>query len=155
MLIAPNLGEEPMPLAKIASGGETSRLMLALKALSAERSAIPTMIFDEIDAGISGRTAQVVAERLWDAAQYRQVLCVSHLQQIAAMASTHFLVEKQEAEGRTLTTVREITGVERVKELSRIISGFGEDSQSSIQHARHMLDAAQIYRQEGVRDQRN
>lgn len=146
MLIAPNLGEEPMPLNRIASGGETSRLMLALKAIAAERSMIPAMIFDEIDTGISGRTAQVVAERLWDIARHRQVLCVSHLQQIAAMASTHFLVEKVEKQGRTNTLVSEITGEERVKELSRIISGFGEDSQSSLLHASHMLDSAEHYR---------
>lgn len=146
MLISPNLGEEPMPLGRIASGGETSRLMLALKAIAAERSMIPAMIFDEIDTGISGRTAQVVAERLWDIAQYRQVLCVSHLQQIAAMASTHFLVEKQEQQGRTLTLVKEISGEARVKELSRIISGFGEDCRSSLSHACHMLGAAEEYR---------
>lgn len=147
MLIAPNLGEEARPLSKIASGGETSRLMLALKSVSAEHNLIPAMIFDEIDAGISGRTAQVVAEKLWDIAQYRQVLCVTHLQQIAAMASTHFLVEKQEQGGRTQTLVHSIDGSARVHELSRIISGFGENSASSLAHAEHMLQAAREYRQ--------
>lgn len=81
-LIAPNAGEEKKPLSKIASGGELSRVMLSLKALSAERAAIPSMVFDEIDTGISGRTAQVVAQKMWDIARYRQVICVTHLQQI-------------------------------------------------------------------------
>lgn len=147
MLMAPNKGEEAKPLSKIASGGETSRLMLALKSIAAERTQIPAMIFDEIDTGISGRTAQVVAEKLWDIAQYRQVLCVTHLQQIACMATSHFLVEKKEQSGRTQTFVNRIDGSERVQEISRILSGFGEDSQSSLTHAQHMLDAAHAYRE--------
>ena len=127
MLLAPNRGEEAKPLSRIASGGETSRLMLALKSISAEHNLIPAMIFDEIDAGISGRTAQVVAEKLWDIAQYRQVLCVTHLQQIACMASSHFLVEKKEKAGRTQTFVTPISGPARVQEISRILR-FGEDA---------------------------
>lgn len=149
MLLAPNLGEEAKPLSKIASGGETSRLMLALKAIAAELSGIPAMIFDEIDTGISGRTAQVVAEKLWDIARYRQVLCVTHLQQIAAMASSHYLVEKHEEEGRTVTTLTKLSEAGRVKELSRIISGFSERSDSSLQHAAHMLSEAAAYRERG------
>ena len=147
MLLAPNRGEEAKPLTKIASGGEVSRLMLALKSIAAEHNVIPTMIFDEIDTGISGRTAQVVAQKLWSIARYRQVLCVTHLQQIAAMASTHFLVEKGEQAGRTITAVRELAQDDRVKEVSRIISGYSKDSETSITHAQHMLQEAAEYRQ--------
>ena len=147
MLLAPNRGEEARPLVRIASGGEVSRLMLALKSIAAEHNVIPTMIFDEIDTGISGRTAQVVAQKLWSIARYRQVLCVTHLQQIAAMASTHFLVEKGEQVGRTLTAVRELARDDRVKEVSRIISGYSKDSETSITHAQHMLQEAAEYRQ--------
>ena len=124
-----------------------SRLMLALKSIAAEHNVIPTMIFDEIDTGISGRTAQVVAQKLWSIARYRQVLCVTHLQQIAAMASTHFLVEKGEQAGRTITAVRELAQDDRVKEVSRIISGYSKDSETSITHAQHMLQEAAEYRQ--------
>ncbi len=147
MLLAPNLGEEAKPLSKIASGGEASRLMLALKCIAAERSGIPAMIFDEIDTGISGRTAQVVAEKLWDIARYRQVLCVTHLQQIAAMASSHYLVAKHEEGGRTLTSLTELGDSQRIQELSRMISGFSEDSRSSLAHAEHMLAEAKAYRE--------
>lgn len=146
MLLAPNRGEEAKPLARIASGGEASRLMLALKTISAQHNAIPSMVFDEIDTGISGRTAQVVAEKLWDIARYRQVLCVTHLQQIAAMASSHYLVEKHEADDRTYTIVRLLSEQERVFEIARMISGISEGSKSSIAHAQHMLSEASEYR---------
>ena len=146
MLLAPNLGEEAKPLSRIASGGEISRLMLALKSLSAQHNVIPAMIFDEIDTGISGRTAQVVAQKLWNIAKFRQVLCVTHLQQIAAMADTQFLVEKNELEGRTYSFVKNLNYSERVSEISRIISGYSKDSESSLQHADHMLKEAEHYK---------
>lgn len=145
-LIAPNAGEERKPLSKIASGGELSRVMLSLKALSAERAEIPSMVFDEIDTGISGRTAQVVAQKMWDIAKYRQVICVTHLQQIAAMATRHYVVSKAESEGRTHTSVREIAGETRVLEIARMLSGVSENSESGLAHARHMLDEAAAYR---------
>ncbi|MBR1607259.1 MAG: DNA repair protein RecN [Clostridia bacterium] len=145
-LIAPNAGEEPKPLSKIASGGELSRVMLSLKALSAERAEIPSMVFDEIDTGISGRTAQVVGQKMWDIARYRQVICVTHLQQIAAMATRHYVVSKAESEGRTHTSVREMTGEERVQEIARMLSGVSENSDTGLIHARHMLDEAAAYR---------
>lgn len=147
-LIAPNAGEEPKPLAKIASGGELSRVMLSLKALSAERAEIPSMVFDEIDTGISGRTAQVVGQKMWDIAKYRQVICVTHLQQIAAMATRHYVVSKAESEGRTNTSVREVLGDERVQEIARMLSGVSEYSDTGLTHARHMLDEAAAYRGE-------
>lgn len=146
MLLAPNRGEEAKPLSRIASGGEISRLMLALKSISAQHNIIPTMIFDEIDTGISGRTAQVVAQKLWTIAKYRQVLCVTHLQQIAAMASTQYLVEKNEVDDRTYTEVNLLSYPERISEISRIISGYSKDSESSLQHAEHMLKEAQQFR---------
>ncbi len=145
-LIAPNAGEERKPLAKIASGGELSRVMLSLKALSAERAEIPSMVFDEIDTGISGRTAQVVGQKMWDIAKFRQVICVTHLQQIAAMATRHYVVSKAENEGRTHTSVREVTGEERVQEIARMLSGVSENSETGLTHARHMLEEAAAYR---------
>ena len=145
-LIAPNMGEEKKPLAKIASGGELSRVMLALKALSAEHAEIPSMVFDEIDTGISGRTAQVVAQKLWDIAKYRQVICVTHLQQIAAMATRHYLVSKAAQGERTNTSVEELTGDTRVREIARMLSGVSEDSESGIAHAANMLREAAAYR---------
>jgi len=149
-LIAPNAGEEKKPLAKIASGGELSRVMLAIKALSAQQDEIPSMVFDEIDTGISGRTAQVVAEKMWDIARYRQVICVTHLQQIAAMATRHYLVSKAEANGRTNTSVQELTGSQRVAEIARMLSGVDENSESGQIHAQHMLDEAAAYRNKNM-----
>ena len=146
MLLAPNKGEEAKPLVRIASGGEISRLMLALKAISAEHNAVPTMIFDEIDTGISGRTAQVVSEKLWDIARYRQVFCVTHLQQLAAMGSEQYLVEKKESSGRTVTLVRALDLQQRELEISRMISGISQDSVSSLAHAKNLLDEAAQYR---------
>ncbi len=146
ILIAPNVGEALKPLTRIASGGEISRLMLALKSISAEHNVIPSMIFDEIDTGISGRTAQVVAEKLWQIARYRQVFCVTHLQQIAAMASTQYLVEKGTQGQRTLTTVSKMEEDQRLGEISRIISGRSPQSDSSLAHARTMLKEAALFR---------
>ncbi len=147
MLIAPNVGEELKPLSRIASGGEISRLMLALKSIAAEHNVIPSMIFDEIDTGISGRTAQVVAEKLWQIARYRQVFCVTHLQQIAAMASSQYLVEKGASGDRTVTTVTKLDDMQRLQEISRIISGRSTQSESSLKHARVMLDEAGQFRE--------
>lgn len=144
--IAPNAGEEKKPLSKIASGGELSRVMLSLKALSAERAEIPSMVFDEIDTGISGRTAQVVAQKMWDIAKYRQVICVTHLQQIAAMATKHYMIAKGEENGRTHTSVNELTGEKRVYEIARMLSGVSEQSDSALAHAAHMLNEAAAYR---------
>lgn len=146
MLLAPNKGEEAKSLSKIASGGEVSRLMLALKSISASHNVIPSMVFDEIDTGISGRTAQVVAEKMWNIARYRQVLCVTHLQQIAAMAGTQYLVVKSESGGRTISRIHILSQEGRIKELSRMISGYTKESESSLRHAEHMLKEAEAYR---------
>ena len=106
--IAPNPGEPLSPLDKTASGGELSRLMLAMKAAGAEHDGIPCMIFDEIDTGISGHVAEAVAEKMASIGRYHQVLCVTHLAQIAAMADAQYLVQKQVSQGRTHTTVRRL-----------------------------------------------
>ena len=104
------------------------------------------MVFDEIDTGISGRTAQVVAQKMWDIARYRQVICVTHLQQIAAMATKHYVISKSEENGRTHTSVQEIVGDKRVDEIARMLSGVSDQSESALQHASHMLEEAAAYR---------
>ena len=135
-LIAPNRGEELQPLSKIASGGELSRLMLAIKSVAAQREGVPSMICDEIDTGISGRAAQVVGEKMAAIAKERQVLCVTHLQQIAALADHHYLVEKSFDGERTRTRLTPLTGEARVNEIARMLGG---DPESARSHAREML----------------
>ena len=145
-MISPNRGEALRPLAQTASGGELSRLMLAIKSITAEQSLIPSMVFDEIDTGISGRTAQVVAEKMADIAHYRQVLCVTHLTQIAAMADRQYLVEKSFDGDRTLTSITELDENGRISELSRMLGGVEADSESARSHARELLRQAVAYR---------
>ncbi len=138
MLISANAGEEPKPLSKIASGGELSRIMLAIKSVLADSDDIPTLIFDEVDAGISGRAAQKVGVKLRETAGKRQVLCITHLAQIAAKADYHLLIEKQTDNGRTFTSITELEREGRIQELARIIDGT--DSESAIAAAAEMLD---------------
>ena len=138
-MISPNPGEPLKPLSKIASGGELSRLMLAVKSLEAAQGGVGTMVFDEIDTGISGRMAQVVAEKMAAIAARRQVLCVTHLPQIAAMADHQLLVEKHQEADRTHTTVRLLDHEGRVAELARMIGGAGDSDESARQHAERML----------------
>ena len=134
--IAPNRGEDLQSLSKIASGGELSRMMLAIKSVSARREGVPSMIFDEIDTGISGRAAQVVGEKMAAIARERQVLCVTHLQQIAALADRHYLVEKFFDGERTRTRLTLLSGEARVNEIARMLGG---DPESARAHAREML----------------
>ena len=122
-LISANAGEEPKPIAKIASGGELSRIMLALKKVIAEKDDIQTLIFDEIDTGVSGRSAQKIGIKLKQISKLRQVLCVTHLSQIAVMADDHLLIEKNVQNGRTMTTVRSLDHEGRKQELARIMGG--------------------------------
>ncbi len=122
-LMSANLGEALKPLSKVASGGELARIMLAMKNVMAEQDSVSTLIFDEVDAGVSGRAAQKVAEKLRSAAKGRQVLCVTHLPQIAALAEHHLLIEKNERQGRTYTEVRPLDREGRVRELARLIGG--------------------------------
>ena len=144
-LISPNLGEPLKPLSAIASGGELSRVMLALKAISMDAGGVDSMVFDEIDTGVSGRMAQVVGEKMCKIARCHQVLCVTHLPQIAALGDAHFAVEKRVEGERTQTLVRRLDDAGRVRELSRLVGG-AEDSESSLSHARHMLDDAAAVR---------
>ncbi len=137
-LIAPNPGEGMKPRAKIASGGETSRLMLALKNVLASADQVPTLIFDEIDQGIGGRVGTVVGQKLWRLARHHQVLCVTHLPQLAAFGEYHFHVEKNIHAGRTTTQVRKLEGDTRLEELAQM---FGGVSQGTLQSARELLQS--------------
>jgi DNA repair protein RecN (Recombination protein N) len=126
--VSPNPGEEPRALARIASGGELSRIMLALKTLSAHSGRSPgapqkTLIFDEVHAGIGGQVADVLGRRLHELGDDFQVLCITHLPQIAARATTHFRIAKEVRRGRTLTTVERLTAASRVDEVARMIAG--------------------------------
>ena len=118
-----NAGEALKPMSKVASGGELARIMLAMKNVLAEKDQVNTLIFDEVDTGVSGRAAQKVAEKLRSVAKHKQVLCVTHLPQMAALANTHFLISKEERQGRTYTTVTPLDLEGRKKELARIIGG--------------------------------
>ena len=149
--IAPNPGEPLKPLFKTASGGELSRIMLALKAAGAGRNKVPCMIFDEIDTGISGHIAGVVAEKMAQIAGYCQVICVTHLAQIAAMAETQYVVEKHVSSGRTTTSVNELSGERRVEEIARLVGSSQQHIDSGLQHARNMLRSAGEYRQRHAR----
>ncbi|HEX3302712.1 MAG TPA: DNA repair protein RecN [Thermomicrobiales bacterium] len=122
-LFAPNKGEALKPLAKIASGGETARLMLALKSVLAEGDRTPTLVFDEVDVGVGARSGQSVGEKLWSLANRHQVIVISHLAQIAAFAGAHFMIEKDVAGDRTVSTVRRLEGGTRLDELAEMIDG--------------------------------
>ncbi|MDD7185674.1 MAG: DNA repair protein RecN [Oscillospiraceae bacterium] len=128
ILISANRGEEPKPVSKIASGGELSRIMLALKSILAEKDSIPTMIFDEIDTGVSGRTAQKIGIKLREIGKVRQVICVTHLSQIAVMADNHLLIEKNTIDDRTETNVYQLDFKGRVAEIARIMGGENPSS---------------------------
>lgn len=138
-LIAPNPGEGLKPLVKIASGGETSRLMLALKNVLAEADTIPTLIFDEIDQGIGGRIGAIVGEKLWQLGRNHQVLCVTHLPQLAAYGIQHYHVYKQIQDGRTITMVDDIAGERRVHELAAM---FGGDTPANCDAAQEAVQSA-------------
>ena len=122
-LMSANIGESLKPLSKVASGGELARIMLAMKQVLAQQDGVPTLIFDEVDAGVSGRAAQKVARKLWSVSKGRQVLCVTHLPQIAAMADAEFTVEKRVENERTFTSVIHLDNAGRQKELARLIGG--------------------------------
>ncbi len=139
-LVALNVGLDARPLARVASGGELSRVMLALKTILARVDEVPTLVFDEVDAGIGGRVGVQVGAKLRQVAEHHQVFVITHLPQIAARAHHHVLVEKMEHEGTTLTRLTELEAEERVRELARMLGGDPE-SATSIQHARELLGA--------------
>ena len=138
LLIETNPGEGFKPLAKIASGGETSRLMLALKEVLAEADQISTLVFDEIDSGIGGRVGMTVGSMLWQLGRHHQVMCVTHLPQLAAFGDQHFKVDKKNLDDRTITQVQEVTDERRVTELAEMLGSPGEQS---VQTARELLSS--------------
>lgn len=140
-LISANVGEEPKPLAKIASGGELSRIMLAIKNVLAETDGVDTMIFDEIDTGVSGRAAQKIAMKLRSASRGRQVICVTHLAQIAAQGDVHLYISKSVSDGKTYTDIKSLIEEERVAEIARIMGGM-EITRLQLESAREMLKNA-------------
>ena len=144
-LMSANLGEDLRPIARIASGGELARIMLALKNVLAEQESIGTLVFDEVDTGVSGRAAQKVAEKLAQVSRRKQVLCVTHLPQLAAMADTHFSVEKGESKGRTFTKVILLDRDARKAELARITGG-SKVTEALLESAGELLDEAEAYR---------
>ena len=144
-LMSANVGEDLRPIAKIASGGELARIMLALKNVLAEQESIGTLVFDEVDTGVSGRAAQKVAEKLAQVSRRKQVLCVTHLPQLAAMADTHFSVEKGESKGRTFTRVVLLDRERRKAELARITGG-SKVTDALLESAGELLDEAEAYR---------
>ncbi|MBE9574660.1 MAG: DNA repair protein RecN [Proteobacteria bacterium] len=139
-LISPNVGEDLRPLAKIASGGELSRIMLALKTILARSGLVETLVFDEIDAGIAGATAAIIGEKLRSLAQYHQILCITHLPQIACSGEKHFLVEKRISKGRTHTLISSLNREGRVNEIARLLGGR-TISEKTLAHAREMLSS--------------
>ena len=133
-----NAGEALKPMSKVASGGELARIMLAMKNVLAEKDSVNTLIFDEVDTGVSGRAAQKVAQKLRSVASTKQVLCVTHLPQIAALANTHMLIAKAERGGRTYTTVTPLDIEGRKAELARIIGG-AVITETTLKSAEEML----------------
>ena len=144
-LMSANVGEDLRPIARIASGGELARIMLALKNVLAEQEAVGTLVFDEVDTGVSGRAAQKVAEKLAQVSRCKQVLCVTHLPQLAAMADTHFSVEKGESKGRTFTHVILLDREARKAELARLTGGT-KVTPALLESAGELLDEAEAYR---------
>ena len=143
--ISTNPGESLKPLGKIVSGGELSRIMLAIKAILADRDQIETLIFDEIDTGISGRTAQKVSEKMAVIGRCHQVLCITHLPQIAAMADTHFEIEKHQKDNETITEIHPLEGDDSVRELARLLGG-AEITQAVFDNAKEMKELAQVHK---------
>jgi DNA repair protein RecN (Recombination protein N) len=144
--LAPNLGQTPIPIQRVASGGELSRVMLALKRLEAKRRGVATLIFDEVDAGIGGAAAEIVGRKLKQLARFHQILCITHLAQIAAFAESHFLVEKQERRGATRSRVTELASPDRAGEVARMLGG-DEGSDKFLRAARELVNRA---RQQGM-----
>jgi DNA repair protein RecN (Recombination protein N) len=138
-LFSANPGEPPKPLAKIASGGELSRVMLALKSVLADFDSIPVLIFDEVDAGVGGKTGESVGKKLKAIADKHQVLCTTHLPQIASMGDFHLKTEKRQRNERVSVEVKELSGRERLQEIARMLSGKITDV--SLKHAKELIES--------------
>ena len=137
-MIAPNIGEDLKPLASIASGGELSRVILALKAILAETDSVETVVFDEVDAGIGGGTAEVVGRKLCELAKHHQIICITHLPQIAKFGDQHFTIFKQVIGGRTLTAIQPLRDEDRFKEIARMLGGE-QITETTLEHAKELL----------------
>ncbi|MBN6205273.1 DNA repair protein RecN [Ralstonia pickettii] len=144
-MISTNPGEPLKELTKVASGGELSRIMLVLKKIFAKHQGVTSVIFDEVDTGVSGRVAQAIAEKIYEISNASQVLCITHLPQVAAMADTHKLIEKLEKNNRTATKVIELTEIQQIEELSRMITGT-ELTETAKEHGKEMLDLASRFK---------
>ena len=144
-LMSANVGEDLKPIQKVASGGELARIMLALKNVLAQQDEIGTLVFDEVDTGVSGRAAQRVAEKMAQVARYKQVLCVTHLPQIAAMADAHYSVSKGERDGRTYTALKRLERPERQEALARLIGGAAV-TPALLESAEELLSQAESWK---------
>ncbi len=145
--IQTNPGEAAKPLAKIASGGELSRIMLALKTIFAKSDGVTSIIFDEVDTGVSGRVAQAIANKISTIATQSQVLCITHLPQVAAMSDHEYLIQKAVADGRTKTTVTPLTQTQRVDEIARMLAG-DTVTELALEHASELLKMAATTREQ-------
>jgi DNA repair protein RecN (Recombination protein N) len=139
-----NPGEELRPLNKVASGGELSRVMLAIRAVAAERAGASTIIFDEVDVGVGGRVAHAVGKRLAAIAKGRQVICVTHLPQIAARADHQYFIEKRFGEDTTRVNIKKLEAESRVEELARMLGGGKPPTETTLQHARELLAGVEV-----------
>lgn len=148
-LISPNQGEELKPLAKIASGGEISRIMLAVKTLLSDRNKIPVMIFDEIDSGISGEAALQTGRKIYDISKSCQVICVTHMPQIACMADTHYVIKKENIDGNSYTSIQELGEKNRAEQLASLLDG-NSVTESGLNHANDMLEKAEEYKTRNI-----
>ncbi len=142
-LISANLGEDPKPLARVASGGEVSRIMLALKAILAKSERLPILVFDEIDTGISGAIARRAGESMHRLAQYHQIIAITHLPQIASLADVHFVVEKMEEDERTTTHIRRLKDDERAEAVAMLLSGT-DVSEAALESARELIETGRL-----------
>lgn len=152
-LLAPNPGEPLKPLARIASGGESARLLLALKSILSRVDEVPTLIFDEVDVGVGGRAGQVVGEKLWSISEQHQVICITHLPQVAAFGDAHYAIAKQVSENRTRTLIQQLSHEQRTEEIAAMLDGVPVRDHSR-QSAREMLDRARAYKQRSGREVR-
>ena len=144
-MIKTNKGEDQKSLSTTASGGEISRIVLSFKKIFADYDKIDTMIFDEIDQGISGRTAQIVGEKILDLSKKRQIIAISHLPQIASLSTNHILIEKNDEENLTISKSKNINNIERTKEIARLLAGV-DITDKTMESAKEMLEMAENLR---------
>jgi DNA repair protein RecN (Recombination protein N) len=153
-LLSPNPGEPLKPLVRIASGGESARLLLALKSILSRVDEVPTLVFDEVDVGVGGRAGQVVGEKLWGISEQHQVICITHLPQVAAFGDMHYAITKLFSSDRTHTMVQSLSDDERVVELAAMLDGT-PISEHSRRSAQEMLERAQTFKVHASREPRS